>query len=533
MRKQTKIAAVASAAALLAIGASMTSFAAGWTTNADGVSTYVNGKGEVVPGFHRDPSLGDNKEYFVSEETKTLVKHAIVEYDGELYYVDGHGAKAKNRWIPMPNTDEVELYNGEVPETLWYYVGAKGKITVGEPGTLVSVPVADGSSTKGNFMFDEEGHMLTGWYQDADGNWIFCDPEGDVSGVVGMAVANKFVDLNTLDITDDDVLELTEDDPDDDGAVWIYFKKNGVSQGQTGPTQLKDYDKLWYSFDENGILIQDSWVDGEGNAVEEDDPKGVYYAKENGDIYSARKWHYIYNDAAEKVCSYYMDKNLKAVGKGSADTYTAVWINKAYYLFDNQGRNVADTVVNLNGDKVTLGTDNDVDKMAKDNKMFYVDADGKLVVGAKAKDGFADNKGGMVVDEVAIINNVVYVNKVSNRASNGAAANKDDKAYSVAVGPAYEDYAYIDVDPAKITVYSKKGVKTVYEKADDNPYVKAAQDGTALVENGKVRLIIKSNGTLAKSKKDISAEWIYNDGAIETELSTDGNGLVKAPEETK
>ena len=31
MRKQTKIAALVSAAALLAIGASMTSFAAGWT----------------------------------------------------------------------------------------------------------------------------------------------------------------------------------------------------------------------------------------------------------------------------------------------------------------------------------------------------------------------------------------------------------------------------------------------------------------------------------------------------------------------
>ena len=37
MRKQTKLVAVLSAAALLALGASMTSFAAGWEKDEDGI----------------------------------------------------------------------------------------------------------------------------------------------------------------------------------------------------------------------------------------------------------------------------------------------------------------------------------------------------------------------------------------------------------------------------------------------------------------------------------------------------------------
>ena len=45
MRKQTKLVAVLSAAALLAIGASMTSFAAGWTQE-DGTWVYLDRDGD-------------------------------------------------------------------------------------------------------------------------------------------------------------------------------------------------------------------------------------------------------------------------------------------------------------------------------------------------------------------------------------------------------------------------------------------------------------------------------------------------------
>ena len=48
MRKQTKLVAVLSAAALLAMGASMTSFAAGWEKDDSGIWHYYDSDDEMV-----------------------------------------------------------------------------------------------------------------------------------------------------------------------------------------------------------------------------------------------------------------------------------------------------------------------------------------------------------------------------------------------------------------------------------------------------------------------------------------------------
>ena len=50
MRKQTKLVAVLSAAALLALGASMTSFAAGWEKDEAGIWHYYDEDDELVTG---------------------------------------------------------------------------------------------------------------------------------------------------------------------------------------------------------------------------------------------------------------------------------------------------------------------------------------------------------------------------------------------------------------------------------------------------------------------------------------------------
>ena len=77
MRKQTKLVAVLSAAALLALGASMTSFAAGWEKDEDGIWHYYDSDveddedddledGEMQYGWHES----DNGEeaYYLGEE---------------------------------------------------------------------------------------------------------------------------------------------------------------------------------------------------------------------------------------------------------------------------------------------------------------------------------------------------------------------------------------------------------------------------------------------------------------------------------
>ena len=86
MRKQTKIAAVVSAAALLALGASMTSFAAskGTWMMVDGEWYCYDKNGDA---YENTFCSSNGKEYYVGEDGQ-LVRSAWVEYDGNYYFVN-------------------------------------------------------------------------------------------------------------------------------------------------------------------------------------------------------------------------------------------------------------------------------------------------------------------------------------------------------------------------------------------------------------------------------------------------------------
>ena len=62
MRKQTKLVAVLSAAALLAMGASMTSFAAGWEKDDAGVWHYYDSDDEMVTDEWKKDVGGEAQE---------------------------------------------------------------------------------------------------------------------------------------------------------------------------------------------------------------------------------------------------------------------------------------------------------------------------------------------------------------------------------------------------------------------------------------------------------------------------------------
>ena len=96
MRKQTKIAAVVSAAALLALGASMTSFAAskGTWMMVDGEWYCYDKNGDAYTNVF---CSSNGKEYYVGDDGQ-LVRSEWVEYDGDQYFVNSSGAKITNDW---------------------------------------------------------------------------------------------------------------------------------------------------------------------------------------------------------------------------------------------------------------------------------------------------------------------------------------------------------------------------------------------------------------------------------------------------
>ena len=125
MRKQTKLVAVLSAAALLAIGASMTSFAkAGWALDGD-EWVWLDGNGDRVTNEWKKSADGN---YYWLDEDGLIAENQIIEDDDEIYYVNEYGVRVRGAWQSVPNEDDLEV-NGITPDELWYYFGANGRAT--------------------------------------------------------------------------------------------------------------------------------------------------------------------------------------------------------------------------------------------------------------------------------------------------------------------------------------------------------------------------------------------------------------------
>ena len=154
MRKQTKVVAVASAAALLAIGASMTSFAAtGWQEE-DGVWYYYDSDGNRVEDEWK--KSGNNWYWLDSEEGGAMATDKLIEDDDDTYYVDANGVMVTNTWVKVVNEDQDD--DDDPAEYHYYYMQSSGKAYKGN-GDNVSKKTIDGK----RYAFDEDGKMLYGW----------------------------------------------------------------------------------------------------------------------------------------------------------------------------------------------------------------------------------------------------------------------------------------------------------------------------------------------------------------------------------
>ena len=149
MRKQTKLVAVLSAAALLAIGASMTSFAASGWAQEDGTWVYLDSSGDRV----YDTWKKSGSSYFYLNEDGEMATNAIIEDGDNKYYVDASGARVANQWISMENEDDETVGDNDDISTLWYYFGSSGKAYTDAVKTI------NGKK----YIFDDEGRMLYGW----------------------------------------------------------------------------------------------------------------------------------------------------------------------------------------------------------------------------------------------------------------------------------------------------------------------------------------------------------------------------------
>ncbi|MCD8370726.1 MAG: hypothetical protein LUC94_10460 [Clostridiales bacterium] len=256
MRKQTKVVAVASAAALLAIGASMTSFAAAGWVEEDGVWYYYDSDGNIVEDEWK--KSGDNWYWLDSEEGGAMATDKLIDDDGDYYYVDASGVMVKNTWVKVVNDEQDD--DEDPAEYHYYYMQSSGKAYTAGNSESTKFKTIDGK----RYAFDDDGIMLYGWVttdssmQNDDDGWNTTDE---------MYYCGSWEDGAMK--TGWQYLSVWDESEDDDMNYWFYFQSNGkrfqVNENTTDNYRTKTINGKKYGFDERGVMVY-QWVVQTGTA---------------------------------------------------------------------------------------------------------------------------------------------------------------------------------------------------------------------------------------------------------------------------
>ena len=234
MRKQTKLVAVLSAAALLAVGASMTSFA-GWEKDEDGIWHYYDSDDEMV----EDEWRKDGSKWFYLDEDGNMATDTWVD---DEYYVGSDGAMLKNAWIKTTADDDVSDPDDDGDH--WYYFDNKGK----------KVTDDDQKINGKTYYFDEDGEMLYGWHEES-GDVFYLGTEDE-----GWRAESQWLWLEKPGDADDDddeeqILDCADEDECDDEG-WYWFGSSGKMYKDSGKKKVNG---RYYMFNEHGQMLYE-WI---------------------------------------------------------------------------------------------------------------------------------------------------------------------------------------------------------------------------------------------------------------------------------
>ncbi len=259
MRKQTKVVAVASAAALLAIGASMTSFAAtGWVEE-DGTWYFYDNDGNRVENAWK--KSGDNWYWLDGEEGGAMAMEKIIEDNDDIYFVDANGVMVRNTWIQVVNEDQDE--DEDPAEFHYYYFQSNGKAyKASDNSSSTRFRTIDGK----RYAFDDDGKMLYGWVNDSGER--LSDDDGWESAVYYLGNWDEG-DMKT----GWQKIYVYDGDEDDDMEHWFNFKSNGKKRSSVtsesegvGTVKEEKINGQRYGFDHRGVMVYEWTLATNANA---------------------------------------------------------------------------------------------------------------------------------------------------------------------------------------------------------------------------------------------------------------------------
>ena len=368
MRKQTKLVAVLSAAALLAMGASMTSFAAGWQKDDAGVWHYYDSDDEMVTGEWKK----DGGKWFYLDDDGDMLTDSWVDDD---YYVAEDGHMLTNEWKKTVSDDDQD--DPDEDGESWYYFGSKGKKTTSD----------DKKINGKTYFFDEDGKMQYGWYADSNNNVYYLGEEDD-----GARTNSSWLWLAAPDSEDDDEKDaadaVSHDSQDDndpcDEEGWYWFGSDGKMYNST---KQKKINGKYYYFNDHGQMLYE-WINGvkatmASNAKLDSDSitataSEVRYMNVVEEGWRADGWYQIDGADALKAgddTDWYYFKDGKAKRADDGET------NNTHLTDDNAA--VYTKKIKINGKNFCF---NEIGQMQTglqmiDKKFYYFDNDGYMKTG--------------------------------------------------------------------------------------------------------------------------------------------------------
>ncbi len=314
MRKQTKIAAGISAAALVAVAGAMTSLAATGWVNEGGSWYYYNTSGDYVT----DTWKAYNGQYFYLGDDGEMWTSRLVEDGDNHYYVDANGAMVKNTWVAVPADEDEDL---DV-DYRWYYFGSTGRAYKSSYGKTINGK---------KYGFDDDGKMLFGYVEGSGSYAIKNDDDNPILDCTYYYGTNDDGARHTgwLQYTD----ALTDRDNDED-YYWFYFN---TSNGKKVTNQEKNINGKKYSFDNDGIM-NFKWTESTSGTTTVEKWFGQL---EDGSL-AKNKW--IWNKPYANVSSAnqqdYLDETprwFRTDASGKLVSSTTKKINSKWYVFDHDG----------------------------------------------------------------------------------------------------------------------------------------------------------------------------------------------------
>ena len=383
MKKQTKLVAVLSTAALLAIGASMTSFAAtGWAEE-DGTWVYYNRDGERATDSWKKSG---NNWYYLDSDGEMAIDQLIEDGDN-YYYVDINGVMASNQWVAIENEDAGE---DDEPEHYWYYFQANGKALTNGDNTNIALKTINGKK----YAFDEEGKMLYGWVAkdnaeriDNTDNDAFKEADYYFGGEDDGAMTTGWLqmDITYEEATSDNFIAPVFNE-DEDQTRWFYFQSNGKmvkADSSKGDTQKsKTINGKKYEFDEHGVMTAEWSLDVDKvSTTNSNDPATRGNAAEDATYAKyAHQWRYFNSveDGARVSKGWFKVVPAEMLNTGKYDDDEDFW-----YYADGSGKLYAGEFKTIKGKKYAFRTDG---RMVNGLKFISDDGAGNFVVKADDND---------------------------------------------------------------------------------------------------------------------------------------------------